>query len=56
MAWWHLGQTLLNVFYNIIPITIILFIVPFKDILERGMVAYGTTPPKRFYIVLFLLQ
>ena len=43
-------------FYSIIPITIILLIVPFKDILARGMVASGTTPPKRFYIVLFLLQ
>ena len=43
-----MGQPLLNVLYSIIPITIILYIIPFKDILARGMVAYGATPPKRF--------
>ena len=51
-----MGQPLLNVLYSIIPITIILYIIPFKDILARGIVAYGATPPKRFFIVLFLLQ
>ena len=55
-AWWHLGQPLINVLYSIIPITIILYIIHFKDILARGMVASGATPVKRFYIVLFLLQ
>ena len=42
------GATPLNVLYSIIPITIILYIIPFKDILARGMVASGATPPKRF--------
>ena len=44
----HLGQPLLNVLYSIIPITIILYIIPFKDILAWGMVAYGAASPKRF--------
>ena len=51
-----MGQPLLNVLYSIIPITIILYIIPFKDILARGMVASGAASPLRFYIVLFLLQ
>ena len=51
-----MGQPLLNVLYSIIPITILLNFIPFKDILARGMVASGATPGKRFYIVLFLLQ
>ena len=51
-----MGEPLLNVLYSIIPITIILYVIPFKDILARGMVASGAASPKRFYIVLFLLQ
>ena len=51
-----MGQPLLNVLHSIIPITIILYIIPFKDILARFMVASGAVSPKRFYIVLFLLQ
>ena len=51
-----MGQPLLNVLYSVIPITIILYIIPFKDILARGMVASGATPHKCFHIVLFLLQ
>ena len=47
-AFWHMGQPLLNVLYGIIPITIILYIISFKDILARGMVASGATPRKRF--------
>ena len=50
------GEPLLNVLYSIIIITIILYIIPFKDIFARGMVASGAASPKRFYIVLFLLQ
>ena len=38
-----MGQPLLNILYSIIPITIILYIIPFTDILARGMVASG--PP-----------
>ena len=40
--------------YTVIPITLHvilinqLHIIPFKDILARGMVASGATPPKRF--------
>ena len=51
-----MGQPLLNILYSIIPITIILYIITFKDIMARGMVASGAASPKRFYIVLFLLQ
>ena len=39
-----MGQPLLNVLYSIIPITIILYDIPFKDILARGMVAYMGQP------------
>ena len=48
MAWFHLGQPLPNGLYSIINITIILYIIPFKDILARGMVASGAASPKRF--------
>ena len=51
-----MGQPLLNILYGIIPITMVFYIIPFKDILARGMVASGAASPKRFYIVLFLLQ
>ena len=34
----------------------IIYIIPFKDILARVMVASEAASPKRFYIVLFLLQ
>ena len=51
-----MGQPLLNILYSIIPITIILYIIPFKDIFARGMVASVAASGKRFYIVLFLLQ
>ena len=43
-----MGQPLRNVLYSIIPITIILYFIPFKDILARGMVASGAARPKRF--------
>ena len=36
-----MGQPLRNVLYSIIPITIILYFISFKDILARGMVALG---------------
>ena len=40
-ALWHLGQPLINVLYIIIPITIKLYIIPFKVILARGILASG---------------
>ena len=45
-----MGQPLLNILYSIIPITIMLYIIPFKDILVRGMVASGAAPAKRFIL------
>ena len=42
------GATPPKRFICIITITIILYIISFKDILARGMVASGATPHKRF--------
>ena len=46
------GATLLNVLYSIIPITIILYIIPFKDILARAWWHMGQPLLNVFYSVI----